>query len=90
MPPSARRARQENRRYAVFGANRPQNLAETRQVKGHCALAQRSAFNAVTGYIDGIGASRDAGGSARSARRVGNVRLARKGPAANGRGENRP
>jgi hypothetical protein len=65
---------QENRRYAVFGANRPQDLAETRQVKGHCALAQRSAFNAVTGYIDGIGVSWDAGGSARSAQRAGHGR----------------
>jgi hypothetical protein len=66
--------RQESWRYAVFGANGPQNLVEARQVKRHCAPAQRSASNAVTGYIDGIGVSWDAGGSARSAQRAGHGR----------------
>jgi hypothetical protein len=74
MPTNSWRARQENGRYTYFGANPPQSLPETRQVKGHCVLAQRSAFNVVAGYIDGIKGSQDDGGIARSVRRVGNAR----------------
>jgi len=62
--------------WALRGPRRESSTepGETGQAEGNCALAQRCAFNVVAGYIDGTGASREGGGIARSARRVGNAR----------------
>jgi hypothetical protein len=74
MPTNSWRARQENGRYTDFGRESTAEPAGNAPGEGHCVLAQRSTFNVVAGYIDGIKGSQDDGGIARSVRRVGDAR----------------